>query len=332
MRCEITGTCLQKIGRPSKAAYVLRAMDIHRPSGNAALGFGFAITTVVLWGVLPLALKATLARLDPGTITGFRFLFASLVLGGFLWQRGALPPLRTLGGSVWALLAAATLGLAANYIAYLMGLHWTTPANAQVLIQLAPLLLALGGIFVLGEHFTPVQWAGFAALVSGLALFSGSQLHALATSLDTYLAGVAMIGLAAVTWAGYGLAQKQLLRDMSSQGVMLCIYVGCTVCFAPFSHPQALARLDWVGWGVLLFCAANTLVAYGAFAAALEHWEASRVSAVLSLTPLATLGFASLAMWLVPGLVAPEVLSAGSVAGAAIVVGGSLVTSLGGRE
>ena len=83
---------------------------------------------------------------------------------------------------------------------------------------------------------------------------------------------------------------------------------------------------------MLLFCAANTLVGYGAFAAALEHWEASRVSAVLSLTPLATLGFASLARIWVPESVPMEHLSAMSFAGAGLVVLGSLTTSLGGRD
>jgi drug/metabolite transporter (DMT)-like permease len=307
-------------------------MDIHRPSGNGALGFGFAMTTVVLWGVLPLALKVVLTVLDALTITGFRLAFAALVLGVVLWRRDALPPLAKLGRNVWGLLAIATLGLAANYISYLVGLDWTTPANAQVLIQLAPLLLALGGILVLGERFTPAQWAGFAVLVAGLALFSGSQLRALAATLDTYVAGVGMMVLAALTWAAYGLAQKQLLRDLPSQAVMLCIYVGCSVCFAPFVRPAGLMELDAVGWGVLIFCAANTLVADGAFAAALEHWEASRVSAVLSLTPLATLGFAGLAFWLLPGWLPSEELSPASLAGAALVVVGSLVTSLGGRE
>jgi len=307
-------------------------MELHRPSGNAALGFGFAATTMVLWGVLPLALKHVLTLLDAVTITWFRFLFSALVLAVLLWRRGALPPVRSFGRGVWVLLGAATLGLAVNYISYLIGLDWTTPANSQVLIQLAPLLLALGGIFVFGEHFTRIQWMGFGILVSGLALFSWSQLGVLASVLDTYVAGVGMIVFAAVTWAGYGLAQKQLLRHLPSQAVMLLIYAGCTVCFAPFAAPATLAPLGTTAWLVLLFCAANTLVGYGAFAAALEHWEASRVSAVLSVTPLATLGFAALARLWIPGSVPVEQLSASSFIGAGLVVLGSLTTSLGGRD
>jgi drug/metabolite transporter (DMT)-like permease len=307
-------------------------MDLHRPSGNAALGFGFAATTMVLWGVLPLALKYLLALLDAATITWFRFLFAALALAVVLWRRRALPPVSSFGRSVWVLLLVATLGLAVNYIAYLVGLDWTTPANSQVLIQLAPLLLALGAIVVFGERFTPAQWFGFAVLASGLALFSGSQLRALGSVVDGYLAGVGMLVFAAVTWAGYGLAQKQLLHHLPSQAVMLCIYTGCAVCFSPLAAPSTLAPLGPVAWAVLVFCAANTLVGYGAFAAALEHWEASRVSAVLSVTPLATLGFGALAAWWIPDVVPPEHVSPASLTGAFLVVLGSLFTSLGGRS
>ena len=60
------------------------------------------------------------------------------------------------------LLIVATLGLAANYIGFLLGLDHTSPANAQVLIQLGPLLLALGGLVVFRERFAPAQWLGFA--------------------------------------------------------------------------------------------------------------------------------------------------------------------------
>jgi drug/metabolite transporter (DMT)-like permease len=314
-------------------------MELHRASGRAGLGFAFALTTMLLWGVLPLVLEAALRSVDAFTLTWFRFLAAALVLGGWLAVRGALPRLGALGAGEWRLLAIATAGLAANYIGYLLGLERTTPANAQVLIQSAPLLLALGGVVVFRERFTRTQWLGLAAIVAGLAGFFSSQLltqratrAALGRGLDGYLSGVSWIGVAAMTWAVYGLAQKQLLRVLSSQGVMLCIYAGCTLCFWPAAQPSLLAGVSLTGAALLAFCALNTLVAYGAFAAALEHWEASRVSAVLALTPLATLACSAAATRLLPGTAVPETLSLASWAGAAAVVVGSLTTSLGGRR
>lgn len=284
---------------------------------------------MLLWGVLPLVLRRALRDLDAASLTGFRFAFSASLLFALLAATGRLPALRELPRSGVRLLIVATLGLAANYIAFLLGLDHTSPANAQVLIQLGPLLLALGGLLVFRERFAAAQWIGFAVLIVGLAAFFASQLIALGRAIDAYLVGVAWIGFAALTWAIYGLAQKQLLQALSSQGVMLCVFAGCAICFAPFVHLAKFATLSAESWGVLLFCAANTLVAYGAFAAALEHWEASRISAVLALTPLATLATSSLAARFAPELFATEHLSAASWAGAALVVAGSLLTALG---
>lgn len=284
---------------------------------------------MLLWGVLPLVLRRALRDLDVATLTGFRFAVSASVLGALLAATGRLPALRELPRSAVRLLIAATLGLAANYVAFLLGLDHTSPANAQVLIQLGPLLLALGGIVIFRERFAPAQWLGFVVLVGGLGTFFASQLAALGRENGIYLAGVAWIAFAALTWAIYGLAQKQLLQSLSSQGVMLCIFAGCAICFAPFTSPAKFADLSAWSWGLLAFCAANTLVAYGAFAAALEHWEASRVSAVLALTPLATLAFASAATRFAPEQFSNEHLSGASWIGAALVVSGSLLTSLG---
>jgi drug/metabolite transporter (DMT)-like permease len=308
---------------------------LHQPSGRSRLGFALAALTMLLWGVLPLALKQALRSLDAVTITWFRFGVASLVLGAFLASRGALPPIGRLGRPGWTLLAVATLGLAANFLAFLVGLDLTSPANAQVLIQLAPMLLGLGSLVVFRERYAPVQWVGLAVLAGGLLAFFSSQLGQLsaeAAAEDRYLLGSGLLVFAAVTWAGYGLAQKQLLRALPSQALMLCIYVGCFLCFAPGARPAAIPSLSAGDLGVLLFCAANTLVAYGAFASALNHWEASRVSAVLSVTPLATLGFSLLGAALFPAAIHPERVSPASVAGAAAVVAGSLLVTLGARR
>jgi drug/metabolite transporter (DMT)-like permease len=307
-------------------------MALHQPTGRSRLGFALAAVTMLAWGVLPLALKQVLRSLDAVTITWFRFGFASLALGAWLAARGQLPAVGRLGRGALGLLVVATLGLAANYLLYLIGLDRTTPANTQVLIQLAPLLLGLGSLLVFRERYERLQWIGLAVLVAGLVLFFASQLRALVAGLDRYLTGVGMIVLASITWAAYGLAQKQLLRDLPAQALMLCIYVGCFLCFWPGAEPAAVARLDGPALALLLFCAANTLVAYGAFASALAHWEASRVSAVLAMTPLATLAFSSLGEALAPAAFHAETISLPAVLGASVVVAGSLLVSLGGRR
>jgi drug/metabolite transporter (DMT)-like permease len=135
--------------------------------------------------------------------------------------------------------------------------------------------------------------------------------------------------LASTVWAVYGLAQKLLLRHMQGQQVLLLLYVGATLALLPFSHPGRILEVNTIQAWMLAFACANTVVAYGAFAEALRHWEASRVGATLTLTPLFTIA----AMWVlehtVPGLVAPERLNSLSILGAMVVVGGSMLCALG---
>ena len=284
---------------------------------------------MALWAVLPFALQRVLTALDPFTITWVRFVASALVLGGVLAARRDLPPLRTLRASRAALLAVATLFLAANYAAFLFGLDWTSAADAQVLIQLGPILLSLGGITVFREHFARVQWLGLAVLVAGVAVFVAARLGASSLAGRDLAPGMAMIGLAAATWAVYGLAQKQLLHTYRSNHVLLCVYAGCAIAFAPLASPGSLAQLDPARAALLAFCALNTVVGYGAFAESLAHWEASRVGAVLALTPLGTLACAAALDALAPSWATAPGLSLGGWVGALLVVSGSLAASLG---
>jgi len=307
-------------------------VSLHRSSGRRGLGFGLALTTMALWAVLPLALKGVLEGLDALTITWTRFAVATLLLAGVLAARGGLPSFRGAGGRGLALLAVATLFLAANYWGYLVALDWTTAADAQVLIQLAPLLLALGGLLVFRERFTGLQWVGVLVLVSGLALFLGGRLSGVVDAAVALPEGIAMMSFAAVTWAIYGLAQKQLLQRWSSAQILLCVYAGCTLVFTPLADPGALRALGSTQAWLLAFCALNTVLGYGAFAESLEHWEASRVGAVLALTPLGTLLCVLAVDALHPGWAMPQPLPVASWLGALLVVAGSLTTSLAAPE
>ncbi|MCU0754759.1 MAG: DMT family transporter [Xanthomonadales bacterium] len=302
-------------------------MTLHQASGRWRLGLALAVATALFWASLPIALKRVLTVLDPYTITWFRFLFAALATLAWLAWRGQLDQFRGLQRGHRLLLAVAALGLIGNYLGYLLALDHTTPANAQLLIQMAPLLFALGGILVFREAVSAGQWLGYALIVGGLVLFAGEQ-QAAAAQPERYLLGIGLMLMAAVTWAGYALAQKQLLQRLGSQAILLVIYVAAALLLLPLAAPVSLAKLDGGDWLALLYCAFNTIFAYGCFAAAIEHWEASRVGAVLATTPLLTLVFSGTLALFAPGFVGAENLGPWTVAGALLVVGGSALASL----
>lgn len=302
-------------------------MALHQVSGRWQFGLLLALSTVGLWATLPVALKVSLEQADAVTVTWFRFLFSAVLMAAWLLPRGALKKAGRLQRGHWWLLAIASAGLIGNYLLYVVGLDYTTPANAQVIIQLAPILMAMGGLLVFGERFSRGQWLGLLVLLCGLGLFFRDQLLVLGGN-PRYLPGASVIVAAALVWAVYALAQKQLLGRLGSATILLFIYVVASVLLLPWASPSQLLDMDAKHWLILLYCALNTLAAYGAFAEALAHWEASRVSAVLALTPLLTFAAVAITHALLPDLVAAERIGTIGFIGALLVVAGSALTSM----
>jgi drug/metabolite transporter (DMT)-like permease len=304
-------------------------MSLHQSSGRWRLGLALSLLTVLLWGILPIALTITLQVLDVYTVIWFRFFISFLLLGVYLGIRGKLPKLEQLRSASWKLLAIATLFLGINYFLFMQGLALTSPANAEVLIQLSTLLLGFGGLVIFKERYRLYQWIGVSVMTCGYFLFFREQLTNLITAHGTYILGSLFIVLGAMAWAIYALAQKQLLQSLSSPSIMLIIYGGCALLFTPLAKIKSLFILDTFHLLILIFCALNTLIAYGAFAEALEHWEASRVSAVLALAPIVTLISVAVVSVIAPNWIPLEHFSFIAILGAGLVVTGSVAIALG---
>ena len=90
-----------------------------------------------------------------------------------------------------------------------------------------------------------------------------------------------------------------------------------------------MTRLDDLGLAMLLFASLNTIIAYGSFGLAMTHWEASRVSAVITLAPLLTLLFVVSINAVQAGFIAAEPMDWMNWLGATLVVGGSILAALG---
>lgn len=302
---------------------------MHQITGNSLLGLILALTTAILWGILPIALKVLLDVLTANTITAIRFLVAAIMVGLWLKFSGKLPKVALLTGrKIGSLMLIAVIGLLSNYIMYLSGLNYLSAETGQVVIQLAPFLMMLGGVILFKERLLLWQKVGALLLVVGLLLFFNERLLQLMLQASNESLGVLLVIAAAITWAAYALAQKQLLVHYSSKQIMYLLYFSGTVAFLPVSDFSPLLTLSSLHWALLVFCCLNTVVAYGAFAEALHHWEASKVSAVLALTPLFTILFAQLLNGIFPTFIAAQSLNLWSWLGAALVVLGSALTAL----
>lgn len=298
---------------------------------NWKLGLGFSLITAIMWGLLPLALKAVLGGMDPVTITWYRFSVSAVIaVAWFGHRRGAA--LKRLLKDHLPLSLAIMGGLIGNYLLYIWGLDYINPEAVQILVQVAPLLLLVGSILIFRERFTSRQWLGVVALGIGLLLFFHLRIDRRVATSDGYLLGVSLILAAALVWSIYGLAHKQLLQEFHAKDILLLICLSGTVILWPLAEPGQLGQLELAELLLLAFCGLNTIVAYGCFGLAMSYWQASRVSAVITIAPLLTLLFTFILNAWQAGTTPAEPMDWLSYVGALLVVAGAAVTALSGEK
>lgn len=253
---------------------------------DQAKGVFYAAITAFFWGLLAIALKMAVRVVEPVTVVWFRFFIAFAAL--LAWQLYVRPAsLKALLKPPLLLIFAAIL-LSWNYLGFMLGVHYTTPNNAQLFIQAGPMLLALSGFLFFKEKFTGVQWLGFLVAIAGFGFFYGDQLMGFFDEKNRYNLGILLTLSGAVAWTGYAIFQKILVKSYSSSILNIFLFGFPTLIYLPFINLSPLFQLHWSWWLLLLFLGANTLISYSTLAESLRLIEASRVSVIIFVNPIIT--------------------------------------------
>ncbi len=289
-------------------------------------GFLLAIATSLQWAIVPILGKGLLQQMDAGTLTWYRQIGCALpLILFFLWQR---PDWRSLRDrQSLKLLAICVVGLCGNGYFFNAGLKYATPSATQMIVQVGPVLVLLGAVILFKESFTRRQWGGTLAVVCGQLLFFHTRIADL-VGLTSYGVGLMLLALTPLFWASYALAQKRLGRRLGPQQVLLVSYLVGTLAFLPLATPDRALSLDVIGLLLLGGTLILYMTSYITLGGAMVRWEASRVSAMLTVTPLITVIFSQLVEALVPGYLEAEPMGSLNLAGALLVVGGSLLIAL----
>ena len=292
-------------------------------SANYLRGILLSLVTALLWGILPIFLKISLQGFHAGTISWFRFLFAFLILAIILqWRKHN--PLNILRKPPWMGIVGGAC-LSANYYWATVGVDLTGPSNMAVLIQVAGVFLVLVGVFVFHERLSLRQVLGMFIVGCGLFLFFHDQQSRIQEPGEYYYANF-LIVLAALVWVGYMVTQKFLSRQYGAQSLNLLVYAVATFALVGGVEWVDFTSAGFTAWLSLIFCAVNTLLAYGALAEAVKYIPLALISVIISLNPLITLwGMKILPEIGFAGLQSDPVGSLGYFGGAIAVTGVVLV-------
>ena len=293
------------------------------------LGLALASITLLLWGTLPVVLKLLLQSLDPFTVTWYRFLLAGAMLFPVVHFRYGLASPFRIRGAALVLAVVCVLGLGGNYLTYLMGLGRISPGSAQIVMQFSPIIVLLGGLILFKEPFSRLQWIGLGVLIVGMGLFFNQRFAELLSLVENYGIGVWLVFTSAILWGVFMLAQKPLLRHLPSTSIMALVYWFGMLLFLPLAQPSRIFDLPAIPFLLLACSVVFTLVSYLSFAESLKRMEASRMGALVSLTPLVTMAVMGLIALFDPALVPMEPLNKPAIGGTILVVIGAMCSTLG---
>jgi len=202
------------------------------PSDDSLRGFGFALTAYVLWGFLPLFMKAV-AHISPAEVIAHRVIWSVPIAGAVLLILGRTGDLRA------ALRNPRMLGMAAvtaavisvNWGIYVWAIGSGHALDAALGYYINPLFSVFLGAVLLGERLSRWQIAaiGLAVVAVAVLTFEAGRLPLLALSLT-------------VSWAIYAYFKRSLPIG-PNQGFMLEVLILLAPALA------YVAWLDWTGTG-----------------------------------------------------------------------------------
>ncbi|HET6559264.1 MAG TPA: DMT family transporter [Prolixibacteraceae bacterium] len=291
---------------------------------NQAKGIIYTLITVLMWGVLAIALKVATREIDSPTIVWFRFSLAFSALFAWMAVKNS-KELKILYKPSW-LIVLSSIALAWNYMGFMLGIQYTSPSNAQVAIQSGPLLLALFGILFFREKITKVQIIGFLFALLGFWIFYQQHVNAVPVGQGSqYTKGMLITFSGAVAWAIYAALQKRLVVHYPVGTLNVFIFGLHILLYLPFVNFGSLAHLSFGYWALLIFLGANTLISYGCLSLALKYLEAGKVSVIIILNPIITFILMGILTELKVDWIAGEHFSVLSIAGALIALGGAIL-------
>lgn len=200
--------------------------------------------------------------------------------------------------------------------------HWsiqfTTVANATLLSNLAPVVVAVGAVALFGERFRGTFWLGLVLSVAGAAALAGGSLG------EGRLLGDFFAVVTALFYGAYLLTVGRLRRRFRTATVMIWTGAISGLFLAPISLATETVFFpgDAAGWLVLaalaFFC---QFLGQGLIAFALAHLPAAFGAVALLLQPVV----AAAAAWVLFG----EILGGYDYAGAAAILTGIVLARFG---
>lgn len=198
--------------------------------GQRLLGLALIATAGLVWGSIPLLLRAA----DGASVVKvfFRVFFAGIVVGLWLLATGRWRELPTLGWPKIRQVIGQGLILTLNWVLFLSAFDLTTVATAELLGYTGPVYVAALAPFITGERFDRRIVAPLLVALAGIVTILVPQ--GISVSDGRSFLGAVLAFCSALTYATLLLRSKRILRGISSGSLMFIEYSVASLALTPF--------------------------------------------------------------------------------------------------
>jgi len=134
----------------------------------------WAVCAAVLAALTSLLAKVGLEGLPSNLATLLRTLVVVVFLGVVVVVRGEVLPLSALPRRSLLFLLLSGLATAGSWLCFFRALQMGPVARVAPIDKLSVVLVAIGGVALLGETLSPIQWFGIVLIGLGAALVAWS--------------------------------------------------------------------------------------------------------------------------------------------------------------
>ncbi len=269
-----------------------------RLQARTQLALALIWLTPVMWSVNLISARLAPGVVSPHVLALGRWSLAGLILG---WvARDELWRMRREVLASWRqclVLGGCGMWICGAWV-YLAG-ESTGAMNISLIYASSPVLIAVGSVFWLGEHFSKRQMLGVVVALLGVVhvVVRGEWTHLSQVEL---VPGDLWVVAAAAAWAAYALLQKKWHSPLGSTARLATICAGGVVVLLPFTVWELLsAHTPVLGFQSLQLIVLTALVpglgAYWIYGWTQKILGASRVAVTMYLGPL----YSGIAAWLV---------------------------------
>jgi drug/metabolite transporter (DMT)-like permease len=290
-------------------------------------GAAMLVFTTLAWGAMFAVAKGALASIDAFWLPAWRYVPASLTMVALLWLvegRRAL----SMDGAALRLWVYGSLGFAGFSILGYLGLARSRPEHAAIIVALMPLFTSMANWLVRGRKPNGVTIAATLVALAGVVLVI-TRGH-LQTAIDETLSADALVLAGVVCWIAYTMGAQALPRFSTLRYTAHSMALGTLTIAGVTLAASAAGMANAPSWTIV--AAHGSEIAYLSLIAgvlAVLAWNAG----------IAALGPANGVLFinLVPitafaiGVAHGQRFGASEIAGAILVIGALLASSLAGR-